>query len=185
MLEKSLGSGLVRGGIGLLELPELVGRAAVRGVQEVGQFAGLTDSQDIPILNTATGRLLRDATTLDDYAPQTTAGKYASTIGEFLPAAVGGPAGLAKRLGTMAIAGTGSEALGQAFEDTSLEVPGRLVGGLFAPSVVKGITNKTVNAFTKKASTKHISRNIKKCKKCFLQSILKKLAASCLEIWMI
>ena len=150
---KSLGSGLVRGGIGLLELPELVGRAAVRGVQEVGQFAGLTDSQDIPILNTATGRLLRDATTLDDYAPQTTAGKYASTIGEFLPAAVGGPAGLAKRLGTMAIAGTGSEALGQAFEDTSLEVPGRLVGGLFAPSVVKGITNKTVNAFTKKAST--------------------------------
>ena len=151
---KSLGSGLVRGGIGLLELPELVGRGVARLGQEGLQAAGLTESKDIPVLDTATGRFLREATTLDDYVPQTTAGEYAGTIGEFLPAAVGGPAGLAKRLGTMAVAGTGSEALGQAFEDTSLEVPGRLVGGLFAPSTVKGITNKTVNAFTKKASTK-------------------------------
>lgn len=150
---KSLGSGLVRGGIGLLELPELVGRGVARFGQEGLQAAGLTESKDIPVLDTATGRFLREATTLDDYVPQTTAGEYAGTIGEFLPAAVGGPAGLAKRLGTMAVAGTGSEALGQAFEDTSLEVPGRLVGGLFAPSTVKGITNKTVNAFTKKAST--------------------------------
>lgn len=150
---KSLGSGLVRGGIGLLELPELVGRGVARLGQEGLQAAGLTESKDIPVLDTATGRFLREATTLDDYVPQTTAGEFAGTIGEFLPAAVGGPASLARRLGTMAVAGTGSEALGQAFEDTSLEVPGRLVGGLFAPSTVKGITNKTVNAFTKKAST--------------------------------
>lgn len=161
---KSLGSGLVRGGIGLLELPELVGRGVARLGQEGLQAAGLTESKDIPVLNTTTGRFLREATTLDDYAPQTTAGEFAGTIGEFLPAAVGGLAGLAKRLGTMAVAGTGSEALGQAFEDTSLEVPGRLVGGLFAPSTVKGITNKTVNAFTKKASTETSLETLKDAK---------------------
>lgn len=161
---KSLGSGLVRGGIGLLELPELVGRGVARLGQEGLQAAGLTESKDIPVLNTATGRFLREATTLDDYVPQTTAGEFAGTIGEFLPAAVGGPAGLARRLGTMAVAGTGSEALGQAFEDTSLEIPGRLVGGLFAPSTVKGITNKTVNAFTKKASTETSLETLKDAK---------------------
>jgi len=151
---KSLGSGLVRGGIGLLELPELAFRGVARLQQEGLRAAGLpARSEDIPVLDTLTGRFLREATTLDDYAPQTTAGEYAGTIGEFLAPGLVGKVNLAKRLGTMAIAGTGSEALGQAFEDTSLEVPGRLVGGLFAPSTIKGIKNQTVNAFTKKAST--------------------------------
>lgn len=152
---KSLGSGFVRGGIGLLELPELLGRAAARGVQEVGQFAGLTDSQDIPVLNTTTGRLLRDATTLDDYEAKTTAGKYAGTIGEFLPAAAG-PGGLLATLGRAGVLGTAgalSEAGGQALEGTQLELPARLLPALVAPGAIRGATNKTLEAFGKKSRT--------------------------------
>ena len=56
---KSLGSGLVRGGIGLLELPELVGRGVARLQQEGLRAAGLpARSEDIAVLDTLTGRFL-------------------------------------------------------------------------------------------------------------------------------
>ncbi len=152
---KSLGSGLVRGGIGLLELPELVGRGVARLGQEGLQAVGLTESKDIPVLDTATGRFLRDATTLDDYEAKTTAGKYAGTIGEFLPAAAG-PGGLLATLGRAGVLGTAgalSEAGGQALEGTKLELPARLLPALVAPGAIRSATNKTLEAFGKKSRT--------------------------------
>jgi len=152
-IAESARSGIVKGGIMGLELPEMLGRAGLRLGQEGLQAAGLTDSENIPVLNTSTGKFLRGLTTLDDYEPQSKAAKYAGTVGEFIPAAVGGPQNVLRRMGTVTTAGIGSEALGQAFEDTALEIPGRLFGGLFAPATLRGIKNKTVNAFTKKANT--------------------------------
>ncbi len=127
---KSLGSGLVRGGIALAETPELLGRLGVRGYQEAKQLLGGEVEQETPIFDTVTGRTLREATTADDYQAQTTAGKYAGTVGEFLPAAVGGPAGLLRRGATAAVAGLGSEAAGQAAEGTALEPVARVVAHL-------------------------------------------------------
>ena len=152
-IAESARSGIVKGGIMGLELPEMLGRAGLRLGQEGLQAAGLTDSENIPVLNTGTGKFLRGLTTLDDYEPQSRAAKYAGTVGEFIPAALGGPQNVLRRMGIVTTAGIGSEALGQAFEDTALEIPGRLLGGLFAPATIKGISNKTVNAFTKKANT--------------------------------
>ena len=146
---KSLGSGAVRGAIALAETPELLGRLGVRGYEEAKQLLGGEVEQETPIFNTVTGRTLRGATTADDYQPQTTYGKYAGTVGEFLPAAVGGPVGLLRRGATAAAAGLGSEAAGQAAEGTALEPYARIVGAIATPSVA----NKTLSVFQKKNAT--------------------------------
>jgi len=99
---------------------------------------------------TATGKILANAPTSRDiqskveeytgelYKPKTTAGKYAQTVGEFLPAAALGPGRMSVKLGTGALAGLGSEAAGQATEGTAAEpyarVAGALAGGL-TPSI--------------------------------------------------
>ena len=53
---RSLGSGMVRGAIGLAETPEMAGRAVKRGYQEVKQLLGGEVEQETPIFDTATGR---------------------------------------------------------------------------------------------------------------------------------
>lgn len=61
------------------------------------------------------------------HTPQTTAGEYARTAGQFVPGfALGGAKGVA----TGVAAGLGSEAAGQATEGTALETPARIVGGI-------------------------------------------------------
>lgn len=74
-----------------------------------------------------------------EYKPQTTAGEYAGTVGEFLPgaAAFGGlsPANLA-RFGVAP--GLASEAAGQATEGSSMEPYARIAGALLAPAIVSG-----------------------------------------------
>ena len=153
---RSLGSGMVRGAIGLAETPEMAGRAVKRGYQEIKQLLGGEVEQETPIFDTATGRVLREATTLEEYQPQTTAGEYAGTVGEFLPAAIGGPAGLLKRAGVATVAGLGSEAAGQAAEGTVLEMPARIVGAFAAPSAVGRIANKTVRRSIQRPSVKSL-----------------------------
>lgn len=67
----------------------------------------------------------------EDYKPQTTAGKYAKSIGEFVPGALGGEEGLGLRALKYAVApGVASEALGQAAEGTKEEPYARAAGGL-------------------------------------------------------
>jgi len=146
---QSAGAGALRGVRGLLELPELAGRAAVRGYQE------LTGAEDkTPVLDTATGRAvtrgyggLAGAVGADpsgiEYRSPTTVGQYAGTVGEFLPAAIGGGAGA---LRTAVVAGLGSEAAGQATEGTSLEPYARIAGAIVAPYSA----NKTLSALQKR-----------------------------------
>ena len=153
---RSLGSGMVRGAIGLAETPEMAGRAVKRGYQEVKQLLGGEVEQETPIFDTATGRALREATTLEEYQPRTTAGEYAGTVGEFLPAAIGGPAGLLKRAGVATVAGLGSEAAGQAAEGTVLEMPARIVGAFAAPSAVGRIANKTIKRSIQRPSVESL-----------------------------
>lgn len=81
------------------------------------------------------------------YEPQTTAGKFASTVGEFLPASGGGIANAAK---FALVPGLASEAAGQATEGTGFEGAARAVaavgaglgaaaaGGMKAPAALSG-----------------------------------------------
>jgi len=150
----STGAGALRGVKGLLETPEMLGRAALRGYQT------LTGSEErTPVFDTATGRVLgagyeglASSVGADPEGisrrGETTAAEYAGTVGEFLPAAIGGGAGALK---TAVTAGLGSEALGQATEDTVLETPARIIGAFAAPAALTGVKNKTVRAMEKRA----------------------------------
>jgi hypothetical protein len=88
-----------------------------------------------------------------EYAPQTTAGQYARTLGEFTPAAIAGPGGFLRRLGTQAvIPAIASETAGQLTQGTSYEPYARAVGGLAGgllggvPSAGEGLTRQEVKA---------------------------------------
>lgn len=66
------------------------------------------------------------------HKPESTAGEYANTVGEFLgnPLTYTGAGSLAGKLATGATSALGSEALGQAAEGTSAELPARIAGAV-------------------------------------------------------
>lgn len=83
----------------------------------------------------------------DEYKPETTAGEYARTVGEFLPAAVAGPGSIGRRLMTQAVVpGLSSEAAGQATEGTSWE-PYARVGGAVAGAMAPSVMSRAVTPF--------------------------------------
>lgn len=75
------------------------------------------------------------------YKPQTIAGKFARTAGEFLPGSLMGPGSLAGRTLTGMAAAGGSEAAGQATEGTSFEpyarIAGAFAGGMFPSATMR------------------------------------------------
>jgi len=149
---RSGGAGLLRGARGALELPEMAGRAAVRG------YEYLTGAEDTtPVFDTATGRAINAIYDVAGLGPQdqggveyrspTTAGKFAGTIGEFSGGAGAvGAAGLGVRAAGMGArslganlgssAGRASQAAGQAIEKTGEAV--QLAGGKAALSGLTG-----------------------------------------------
>lgn len=78
------------------------------------------------------------------YKPQTTPGKYAETIGEFLPAAVAGPGSAASRVAAAIASGAGSEAAGQFTKGTAAEpyarIAGAMAGGIAPMAAGRAIT---------------------------------------------
>lgn len=77
------------------------------------------------------------------HEPQTTAGKYAHSIGESVPGAVAAPGSMVARLLSAVGAGVGSEAAGQASEGTALE-PYARVGGALAGGMLPGAAGRAV-----------------------------------------
>jgi hypothetical protein len=139
---KSAGAGLVRGASGIAGLPGDLDRLLGAGLDWTGQKTGIDqhpswntfkkiaigpetpDSQDVisAVEKNVTGPL---------HEPQTTAGKYARTVGEFAPAIVAGPGGVVRRAVTQVAApALGSEAAGQLTEGTSAEPYARLAGAI-------------------------------------------------------
>jgi len=78
------------------------------------------------------------------YKPQTTAGKYAHSVGEALPGSALVPGGAAFRMLSGVGAGLGSEAAGQAVEGTSYEpyAPYARVGGAVAGGLAPNIAGR-------------------------------------------
>ena len=68
----------------------------------------------------------------ESYEPQTTAGKYARTVAEFLPAAVGNKASAAKRAAQVVVPAVSSEAAGQMTEGTWMEPYARTLAAVLA-----------------------------------------------------
>lgn len=64
------------------------------------------------------------------YKPQTVAGEYAQTVGEFAPAAIGGPAGVVRKAAQVVVPAVVSETAGQATKGTEFEPYARFGGAL-------------------------------------------------------
>lgn len=64
------------------------------------------------------------------YKPQTTAGEYAQTIGEFAPSAAIGPGGLVRKIMETAVPAVASETAGQATKGSAAEPAARLIGAI-------------------------------------------------------
>ena len=139
---RSAGTGLRSGVEGIIGLPGDIEQAGGYGVRWLADQAtqamggearpdyvsGSGNALDIGsgAVNRATSKVVGPS-----YKPETTAGKYARTAGEFLPGSLAGPGGLARKAITFGlIPAAASETAGQATEGTAAEPWARVIGGL-------------------------------------------------------
>jgi len=140
---RSAGTGVVKGVLGLGGLVGDVTDLGAAGIKKATDFvseqvgvepykpSGTSVLENIPTSSSLTKNL--ESVTGELYKPQTTAGRYAETIGEFLPATIAGPGGVARKVGMQAvIPGAASEAAGQATQGTALEPYARAAAGIAA-----------------------------------------------------
>lgn len=136
---KSAGTGLAKGiiaGAGATgDLANLLAKGSKIAGDYIGGKLGFEPSPDIapPVLPTSSGiQSAVESQTGDFYKPQTTAGKYTQTTGEFLgnPLTYLGPGGMLAKAGTAIGAGVGSEAAGEWAKDSKYEPLIRAIGGI-------------------------------------------------------
>jgi len=85
------------------------------------------------------------------HEPQTVAGEYSRTMGQFAPGMVMGPQGLVPRLASTFIPAVASEAAGQATKGTAAEPAARVAGALLAPVGV-GLVKRTGSSLARALS---------------------------------
>lgn len=148
---KSGGAGLEKGVTNLAGMPGDLANLLALGSKKAGDYigeklgAGPSPEVAAPVLPTSEGISKAVESQIGErYKPQTRAGKYAETVGEFLPASLLGPGGTLAKLGTGAVAGLGSEAAGQLTEGTKAEpyarIAGALAGGLAPTALGRAVT---------------------------------------------
>lgn len=126
-------------------------------VQQVGSklhpFGMVASTQDIQ-------QNVTEPTLGQNYEPQTTAGKYARTVGEFAPSAAVSPGTALQKASMAVVPAIASEAAGQLTEGTNYEpyarVAGALAGGLAttgrSPSAAKVAAKEAPSAETLKST---------------------------------
>lgn len=158
---KSFGSGVARGTSMLAGTGGDINKLMAAGIQKAGEAGVPVDQIRQPYLDAMPSFLRQfheqpapqvgskeimgavDRATglpITSYQPQTTAGKYARTVGEFTPTAVMGGGGIMR--GALG-AGLGSEFAGQMTEGTKWETPARVLGAM-GGSVVPSVARRAV-----------------------------------------
>lgn len=123
---RSLFSGIGRGAANLVALPGMATGLADRAVEKLtGVEVGPSMAERAGVL----GQTLYGDTKAGQFQPQTTAGEYAGTVGEFLPGILMG--GTAPQ---MVASGLASEFGGQITEGTKAEPWARLAGAILGPT---------------------------------------------------
>jgi hypothetical protein len=134
-ITKSAGIGLVQGGLGLLSIPGTIEWLGRKGAK----LAGANISEENSVFPTYSHlKKLGEAVGGEFYEPQSTAGEYARTAGEFAPGLIGGPAGFGARALATGAGAVASETAGQLTKGTAAEPWARMGAGLagaLAPSV--------------------------------------------------
>ena len=162
---KSGGIGLAKGAIGMVGLPGDIGSM----VSGAGEALGVPESMrktfgtmmaTNPLTSIfATGPNSTDirgsieSKTGPFYKPQTTAGEFAQTLGEFAPAAIG-PGGAVRKMLNVAVPATATEASGQIARAVApdLEPYARVLGGIGAA----GGLSKAANSIERAGAIKNI-----------------------------
>jgi hypothetical protein len=144
-IAKSFGSGLVQGATGLVELPGAVSDLIGAGMDYVlpldkekrqkAEAAGIRPGALLPRPGEATAFVERNVTG-ELHKPETMAGEYARTFGEFAPTALMGPGGAIRKTAMATIPAVTSETAGQLTKGTAAEpwarAGGAVTGGLAA-----------------------------------------------------
>ena len=137
-------TGVGKGLIGLAGLPGDAAGLINRGIDYVGEKLGAkaTDPTGYGLMGSGQIRKGIESVTGPLYEPQTTAGHYAQTAGEFLPAVVGGPGSMATKLATrVAAPAVVSEGAGQVFKGTAVEPYARVAGAVTGAVGAAGIAS--------------------------------------------
>lgn len=143
---QSLGSGLIQGVTGLAELPGQIRNLGVSGITAASNFlndgpdANAQMAQDVlqriqPLPRTGQIESVLEGQFGALYEPQTTAGEYARTIGEFAPGAIV-PGGVGTKLASALIPAVASETAGQVFEGKPEEGPARVLAALLSGGAI-------------------------------------------------
>jgi len=137
---KSGGVGVAKGVLGIAGFPGEVANLMAKGSQAATDY--IAEKTGLDPGPRATESILPTEASLqknvegvtgDFYKPQTTYGHYAETTGEFLPSALLGPGGIARKVALQAVVpGIASEAAGQATAGSSLEPYARAAAGIAA-----------------------------------------------------
>lgn len=141
----SFASGVGRGAAGLVGLPGTIGDALNSGLSWA---TGLPQLPSSPFSSSGVQSGLSTVTGgASEYEPQTTAGEYAGTVGEFLPGAAIGGANVANLLRFGALPGVASEAAGQLTEGSNLEPYARVAAALAAPAA-PALASRAISPFS-------------------------------------
>lgn len=139
---KSAGIGVAQGAIGLATLPGNVEQLGRLGINAASRGLGGNDLVSnetlMPTYGDWKGRI--EDYTGKFYEPQTTAGEYARTIGEFAPMAVGGGAGVVGRVANVVAPALVSETAGQITKGTEYEPYARAAGAFAGGVLPRGVT---------------------------------------------
>lgn len=157
-IAKAGAAGIGRGAAQLVGTPGTLMDIADQGVLWAGKKIGLfpedwTAGEPSSISGESLQKGLADVTGGgSEYRGQTTPGRYAGTVGEFVPGAIMGPGKIATRLVTGAIGpGLGSEFLGSAVEGSSnpwmepaARIAGAILGGVGA-NMAENFARRTIS----------------------------------------
>lgn len=153
---KSAGTGLGKGVLGIAGMVGDLSDLGAKGLETATNFVSdklgverYKRPEKASLLNNiptsqSLQKAVEDNVTGEFYKPQTTAGKYAMTTGEILPAVVAGPGRMGAKLLSGVGAGVGSEGAGQFTEGTAAEpyarVAGAMAGGLAPMAAGRAVT---------------------------------------------
>jgi hypothetical protein len=148
---KSAGAGAVKGAVGLgttgaglgNALAWAAGKAGLSPDTQAAIRAG-TAAVPLPSFGVDPDKALRaiEAVTGPLYKPQTRAGRYASSIAEMAPSAIGAPGGILARGAAAVLPGAAAEAAGEAAAGTRYEPYARMAGafgGALAPGAISRV----------------------------------------------
>lgn len=175
---QSLGSGLVQGATGLIGLPRAANDLAVQGAAKAADFFGADVSPEA--IQMAQGRSpLANAPSTESlnaglagafgplHEPETTAGEYAQTIGEFAPG-VAVPGGAGAKLASWLVPAVASETAGQVTRRFSPENEGtaRVLGGLLGgvgvggASMIRGGPDSVIRSATRGVNNQQLEESL-------------------------